>query len=282
MLGTFTREIGLDDSEFKLISDLVYKYCGINLHEGKKELVRSRLAKRLRLLNIPSFRDYIEYALKDESQKEFTSLIDCLSTNLTSFFREKQHFDYLVSNFYPAIERKKTAKQQKRIRVWSAGCSSGEEPYTIALTLLEYFKNDPSWDIKILASDISTKVLGKAREGIYDEQRVAPVSTELKSRYLNKIRQGRSHLYEVGPELRKMVLFGRINLMEQWPINGPVDFIFCRNVMIYFDKPTQQSLVNRYWEILDSGGLLFTGHSESLTGINHKFKYVQPTIYAKA
>lgn len=282
MVGSVCQEITLQEKEFERISQLVYKYCGINLHDGKRELVRARLAKRLRYLKIPCFSDYIDYAVNDTSGNEFTLLIDSISTNLTSFYREKQHFDYLESTFYPKITKKKMASGKTRIRAWSAGCSSGEEPYTIGLTLLDYFsKQAGNWDMKILATDISTKVLDKAKAGLYEKARVMPVPQSQKSRYLIRKKDKTSDQYQAGDELRRMIFFGRLNLMEEWPIQGPLDFIFCRNVMIYFDKPTQERLVNRYWNLLDSGGLLFTGHSESLTGINHKFKYVQPTIYAK-
>ena len=281
MVEAVLDNIELSDKDFKLISDLVYKHCGINLHTGKKELVRARLAKRLRALKIRKFSEYIKYAVNDPTGREFTTLIDSLSTNLTSFFREHQHFDYLKQVFYPAMLNRKRRKSNFRIRVWSAGCSSGEEPYTIAITLLDTLAGQGRWDVKVLATDISTKVLGTAKEGIYDKQRVAPVSAQQKQKYLIKRNGDREEVYEVSNSLRDIIVFAQLNLMEQWPIQGPVDFIFCRNVMIYFDKPTQERLVNRYWELLEPGGLLFTGHSESLTGISHRFSYVQPTIYAK-
>ncbi len=275
------NEIVLKDKEFRRIGTLVYKYCGITLNEGKKELVRARLAKRLRHLGLSSFDSYIDFATKDTNGAEFISLIDSISTNLTSFYREKQHFDYLTSVCLPALEKRKTQLGKKRIRIWSAGCSSGEEPYTIALTLLDYFKDKSGWDIKILATDISTKVLESAQKGMYTADRVAPVPTDLKNRYLTKQKLGPDMYYQVKPQVKNMIFFARLNLMEQWPVKGPLDVIFCRNVMIYFDKPTQEKLVGRYWQLIEDGGLLFTGHSESLTGIEHKFKFVQPTVYEK-
>lgn len=275
------NDLVLSEKEFRTVSDLVYKHCGINLHTGKKELVRARLAKRLRLLKIRAFSEYIDYAINDPSGKEFTMLIDSLSTNLTSFFRESQHFDYLNRVFYPAMLQRKSAAKDFRIRAWSAGCSSGEEPYTIAITLLDVLQGQGRWDVKVLATDISTKVLGIAKRGIYEKKRVEPVSPQQKQKYLLHTKVDGQQCYEVSNALREVITFGQLNLMEQWPIQGPIDFIFCRNVMIYFDKQTQQRLVGRYWDLLDSGGVLFTGHSESLTGIEHKFKYVQPTIYAK-
>jgi chemotaxis protein methyltransferase CheR len=273
------EELTLTEEQFCRISDLVYDYCGINLHDGKKELVRSRLAKRLRTLKMRSFDDYLAYALKDPSGREFTHLIDALSTNLTSFFREPQHFAYLREHFYPALLARKREAKAGRLRAWSAGCSSGEEPYSIAISLLEAIEGQGRWDVKILATDLSTQVLSRAKEGVYEAARVAPLTGMQKQRYL--IRREQGALFEVTPVVRSMVVFARLNLMQSWPVHGPVDFIFCRNVMIYFDKPTQQRLVQRFWDLLDSKGLLFTGHSESLTGVQHRFEYVQPTIYAK-
>ncbi len=274
-------DIELTESDFRKISRLVYEHCGINLHEGKKELVRARLAKRLRLGNFRSFPEYMKTVMADTSGKEFSILVDSLSTNLTSFFRESQHFDFLRTKYLPRLLERKHKKNEHRLRVWSAGCSSGEEPYSIAITLLESVKGQGRWDMRILATDISTTVLDIARTGIYEAERVAPVPAPLKQRYLRMQRKNDSKIYEVGAEVRNMVIFRYLNLMEEWPIKGPLDCIFCRNVMIYFDKPTQSKLVNRYWDLLNSGGVLFTGHSESLTGIAHKFDYVQPTIYIK-
>ncbi len=281
MLESVLNEVTLSEQDFRTISQLVYKYCGINLHSGKKELVRARLAKRLRELKLRSFPEYIEYATKDPAAKEFFSLIDSLSTNLTSFFREPQHFEYLNTVHFPAMFARKKSLKTNRIRVWSAGCSSGEEPYTIAIALLEAVAGMGNLDVKILATDISTRVLDTAKRGVYEKRRIEPVSAALRHKYLKKRKEGSEEVYEVSDTLRKHIVFARLNLMEEWPVKPPVDFIFCRNVMIYFDKPTQQKLVNRYFDLLDSGGLLFTGHSESLTGINHKYAYVQPTIYKK-
>ena len=276
-----TQNIKLTESNFRTISDLVYQHCGINLHDGKKELVRARLAKRLRECSFNFFSDYIEHLQKNRDSKEFTDFIDSLSTNLTSFFREKQHFDYLEQKFLPKIMEQKSKFSNHKIRVWSAGCSSGEEPYSLAITLLEAISQNTKWDAKILATDISTRILTKAKAGIYDEQKIGPIPTLQRNKYLAETKQNRQKLFEVNNNLRRIIAFKYLNLMKDWPFKGPLDFIFCRNVMIYFDKPTQEKLVNRFWDILEPGGLLFTGHSESLTGINHKFNYIQPTIYGK-
>lgn len=281
MIKSIVNEVKLEDKDFRRISDMIYKHCGINLHAGKKELVRARLAKRLRLLSIKTFPEYIDHALNDSTGNEFTNLVDSLSTNLTSFFRENQHFEYLRKNFLPRVMAEKASSRDCVIRAWSAGCSSGEEPYSIAITLLEAIKMDRNFTAKILATDISTQVLAKAKAGVYVPERVAPVSPALKNRYLVSEKSGHCKVFKAGKALKDVVFFGHLNLMDNWPIKVPLDFIFCRNVMIYFDKPTQERLVKRYWQVLNPGGLLFTGHSESLTGINHKFRYVQPTIYIK-
>ena len=271
----------LTEKDFRKISNLVYEHCGINLHTGKKELVRARLAKRLRIGNFKTFSEYMKHVLKDKTGKEFSILIDSLSTNLTSFFRERQHFEFMRGEFLPLLLERKRKKRNFKIRGWSAGCSSGEEPYSIAITLLEAVQGQGRWDVKVLATDISTSMLETARKGIYDKERVEPVPKIQKHKYLVPHRRNKHKVFEVGQILRSVVIFKYLNLMKDWPIKGRLDFIFCRNVMIYFDKSTQEHLVNRYWELLDSGGVLFTGHSESLTGIKHKFNYVQPTIYMK-
>jgi len=168
-----------------------------------------------------------------------------------------------------------------RIRGWSAGCSSGEEPYSIAITLLEATRGRGRWDVKVLATDISTSMLETAQKGIYGTERVKPVPTLQRNRYLAQHRIDGRKVFEVNKSLRDAVVFKYLNLVEDWPIKAPLDFVFCRNVMIYFDKTTQSQLVNRFFDLLGSGGILFTGHSESLTGIEHKFNYIQPTIYMK-
>jgi chemotaxis protein methyltransferase CheR len=273
----------LTERDFRKISKLVYEHCGINLHVGKKELIRARLAKRLRHGNFKTFSEYMKHVFDDKTGKEFSVLIDSLSTNLTSFFREVQHFEFLRNKFIPSLMEKKAQKSNFRIRTWSAGCSSGEEPYSIAITLLDAVEGRGRWDIKILGTDISTSVLEVAKMGVYDKQRVNPVSPMQRQKYLVSTQKNKQSVFEVSKSLRDVVIFKYLNLMQDWPINpaGGVDFIFCRNVMIYFDKPTQENLVNRFWNVLAPGGVLFTGHSESLTGIKHKFKYIQPTIYMK-
>ena len=275
------QEVTLSEQDFRFISDLVYEHCGINLHDGKKELVRARLAKRLRESRFDNFSDYIRYVLDDPTGREFSILVDSLSTNLTKFFREDQHFEYMRSKLLPGMLESKQSQRNLRIRGWSAGCSTGEEPYSIAITLLEAIGGKGRWDVKLLATDVSTRVLEQAQRGVYEKDRNEPIPLPLRNKYLTRVRDGGRELYEVASSLRSVLIFRYLNLMQDWPVKGPLDFIFCRNVMIYFDKPTQGRLINRYYDLLASGGVLFTGHSESLTGIEHKFRYVQPTIYIK-
>jgi chemotaxis protein methyltransferase CheR len=281
MAGVLFQEVVLGEREFRQISDLIYEHCGINLHAGKRELVRARLAKRLREGNFGTFSEYLRHVLNDPTGHELALLVDALSTNLTKFFREEQHFEYLRSQWLPPWLQAKESRHDLRLRGWSAGCSSGEEPYSLAITLLEALPGWERWNVKILATDVSTRMLQRAQEGLYDKDRVEPIPLPLRNKYLIRGRAGSVDRYEVGPSLRHIVILRYLNLIQDWPIQGPIDFIFCRNVMIYFDKPTQNRLINRFYDLLAPGGVLFTGHSESLTGIAHKFQYVQPTIYSK-
>lgn len=271
-------QLQLTDAQFEQISAVVYKHCGINLHDGKRELVQARIAKRMRLRALASPIDYLRFALDDSA--EFTHLIDALSTNLTSFFREADHFTHLEKQFLPGLLQRKRRDGIKAIRAWSAGCSTGEEPYTIAMTLLAALDPADAWDFRLLATDLSTAVLAAARTGIYETPRLHTIPPRLRSRFTTPDPAQPRHGL-MSDELKSVIRFAQLNLMQPWPFRGPMDFIFCRNVMIYFDKPTQQKLVNRFWDLLAPGGLLFTGHSESLTGVAHRFDYVQPTIYVR-
>lgn len=281
MENCLTDKFSISDQEFQQLSDLVYKHCGINLHMGKKTLVRARLAKWIHQGHFNSFREYIDHVLSDSTGHKFSNLIDTLSTNVTSFFREEKHFHFLRNKFLPNLLERKKQDGNSKIRGWSAGCSSGEEPHSIGITLLEALGGSGRWDLKILATDISTRMLEKARQGIYEMNRINGISPEHLQKYFITTHLKDQLAYQANNQLKSVLMFHYLNLMEAWPIKGPVDFIFCRNVMIYFDKETQQDLVRRYWNLLEPGGILFTGHSESLTGIEHQFCYVQPTIYKK-
>lgn len=266
----------LSQSQFQKISQTVYRLCGINLQSGKEGLVKTRLTKRLRALGLAGFKEYLEYVEGDASQKELATMIDLLTTNKTSFFRESQHFDFLCQRVLPGLQ---TASRP--VRFWSAGCSSGEEPYSLSILLHEHLPNIERRDVRILATDISARMLTKAREAIYDEDVVSDLPPPLLRKYFVCARTQPTRAYQVSDKARTLVRFARLNLMDAWPMKGPFDAIFCRNVMIYFDKPTQQRLVQRYYELLTPGGHLFVGHSESLTALSHNFRYVQPAVYVK-
>ena len=271
--------VELSDKQFSAIAQLVYKMAGINLTSGKKQLVRARLNSRLRELKLPDFDSYINHIQSDGSGNELVLMLDSISTNLTSFFREGHHFAYLRQEILPQIAA--AAKGERRVRIWSAGCSSGEEPYSIAISLSEAIQNGLGWDLKILATDLSTRVLAKAATGIYANQQVDGIPRNILMRHFGKVTIDGVPAWQIKPTLRKMITFGRVNLMERWPMQGPFDVIFCRNVMIYFNKQTQNVLINRYYDLLRPGGVMFIGHSESLAGTSHKYKYVKPTIYQK-
>ncbi len=265
----------LTEAQFNAISSLVKSLAGINLTEAKKELVRARLTKRLRKLGLATFDDYVEYLQNDTTGAELVAMLDVLSTNTTYFFREAKHFEWLRQEVLPRLAAR------RRVRIWSAGCSSGEEPYSIAIVLLEAIPDLADWDAAILATDLSTEVLARARQGIYPASRLREVPPMLLGRHFTLLATKPERTYRVNDPVRRLVHFARLNLMGQWPMKGPFDVIFCRNVMIYFDRPTRQDLIARFHSILAPGGTLFIGHSESLTGIDHSFRYVLPTVYRK-
>ena len=271
-----THSVELAEAQLDKIIALVKSMSGINLNDGKKELVKARLGKRLRHLKMNSFDDYIDY-VSNSSTGELTAMLDAISTNLTNFFRESDHFDFLASQVFPKIVK----KGSKKIRIWSAGCSTGEEPYSIVITMAENLPNFQDWDARILSTDLSTKVLDTASKGSYQAKRLSTMPAQWRREYFTVDKSSGQEIYTAKPSIRKRITFGHLNLMGNWPMKGPFDAIFCRNVMIYFDKPTRARLIERYWDLLAPGGILFIGHSESLTGIQHKFKYVQPTVYIK-
>jgi chemotaxis protein methyltransferase CheR len=269
-------ELAITADEYRRLCTLIYTESGIALGEQKTSLVVSRLSKRLRELGLATFTEYYDTVTKDRTREEFTRMLDLISTNKTDFFREPKHFDFLRDRILPELEG------TKRIRIWSSACSTGEEPYTIAITLFEHVKNPLEWDFKILASDLSTRVLAKAAAGLYEENRFRDVPPDILKRHFLRGRGDHLGQFKVKPHLSEIIQFRRLNLMgEQFPIKTPLDLIFCRNVMIYFDRPTQETLVNKFHRYLKPGGHLFIGHSESLQWVNHPFTLVTPTIYQK-
>jgi chemotaxis protein methyltransferase CheR len=268
------KEFLLTDSDFKAISSQVYDACGIVLAEHKREMVYSRLARRIRQHKLKNFKEYLDF-LEENKEQEFSEFINAITTNLTSFFREPHHFSYLKNTIVPKLLISNA--KHKRVRVWSAGCSTGEEPYTIAMTLSSLFPSD--WDVKILATDLDSNVLAKAQAGTYTAANVNGLDKSQLKRWFLKSHDGQ--LYKVKPELQKNIFFKRLNLLQSWPMKGPFDVIFCRNVVIYFDKPTKDTLFKRYYDLLTDSGHLFLGHSETLGKDHKEFKNLGQTIYQK-
>ncbi len=273
--------LALKDSEFQRFSRYVYDKCGINLHGGKKELLKARLGKILRQRNFRSFRAYYDQVVNDKSGYELTLLLNSISTNLTYFFRESEHFDFLRARALPELIETKASSRDNSLRLWSAGCSSGEEAYSIAMAVSEAVYGMKKWQIEIYATDLSTKVLATANAGIYEGEKVHNIPFDLKRRYFQKGSNKWKGDFRVKKGIRDMISFKRLNFMEKFLFKDPFDVVFCRNVMIYFDNPTKEGLIKKLSQCLSNGGYLLVGHSESLTGVKHQLKYIQPSIYKK-
>lgn len=272
----------LGHREFNLFRKLILEKIGISLNNGKLELVRARLAKRLRQLNIPTFKEYYYLLSEHPDGPEMLKMLDAITTNQTSFFREAKHFSFLNDAALLLILKKKEQTGDRVFRIWSAGCSTGEEPYSLAIIMLEFLENHPKYETKIFATDISTEVLKAAIKGIYEKRKITDVPLKLLKKYFLRGEKTWGGFYKTNQKLSKIVHFERFNLMENhFSFPSSFDIIFCRNVMIYFDKKTQENLINKYYSVLNQGNYLFIGHSESLMGIKHKFQYVQPTVYVK-
>lgn len=270
----------LNDGLFQKFSDLVYEKTGIFLKPEKKELLNARLGKRLRATGIESFKQYYEYVINDRSGDELVHLIDNVSTNFTSFFRENSHFEILSSTVLPAFVKEGRGKS-KEILLWSSASSSGEEPYTMAMVVEDFVSRHPGMRYRIMATDISTRVLAQAKRGVYADERVTKVPTPFLKKYFQKGVGNSDGYVKVKDELRRMVHFDRFNLMGDFPWRAAIDVIFCRNVMIYFNRETQQELVSKFHEALTPGGYLFIGHSESISGLKHNFAQIDATAYMK-
>lgn len=269
------REFPMSNSDFQAIRELVHSETGIHLAETKRDMVYGRLAKRIRAVGLGSFAQYLQL-VRDPIANELPNLVNAITTNLTFFFREPHHFDFLRDTALP--EAVVANRGQKRVRIWSAGCSTGEEPYSIAITAHEFLhRKARAFDCKILASDLDSNVLDTGRVGIYDISRVEGINAIQKKKFFLK----RGDEVRVKDVLRPYIQFKQLNLLKTWPMKGPFDIIFCRNVLIYFDQPTQQRLFERYASLLRMGGYLIIGHSESMTPRNPRFEYLGKTIYQK-
>lgn len=272
----------LSGRDFSQLCCLIYERSGIKLGSEKKIMLESRLRRRMAQLRLGSYRQYCEYLFAggDTSSDEMVHLIDAVTTNKTEFFREKTHFDFLISKAIPDLATRRD--NSRDFLVWSAGCSTGEEPYTLAMLLSEYRAAQSSFRFRIVATDISTAVLEKATRGVYNSEAIHPVSPELRRKYFMRSRDPDSNLVRVVPELRQLIEFRRLNLMDTFSAFETAECIFCRNVVIYFDRPTQEQLFRKLAEKLVEGGYIFLGHSESLHQMDLPLIPVAPSLYRKS
>jgi chemotaxis protein methyltransferase CheR len=266
----------MEKATFNKFRRIVYEKSGITLHDGKEALVTARVGKRMRALGIDDHKKYLEHVLNDDSGNEVIQLLDVISTNVTSFYREPQHFEFLAEQV-----KKMVSSGRSKIRIWCAASSSGEEPYSIAMTFLE---NCGDWrgDFRILATDISTRILKAATEGSYSYIKVEKVPPRLLDKYFEKIETDKGNQYAAKSSLKGLIKYARLNLAKPpFPMSGPFDMVFCRNVMIYFDNEIRRKLLDEVFRLLKPGGYLIVGHAESLTGMLCNLKSIRPSIYIK-
>lgn len=269
---TASREFTFTDADFERVRALIYKHAGISLAPVKRDMVYSRLARRLRATGKTSFGAYLD-ALEKGDVQEWERFVNSLTTNLTSFFREEHHFPIFA-------EHLRSLGTRRPIKIWCSASSTGEEPYSIAMTVLETFAGNAG-HVSILASDLDTNVLATAQRGVYPQERVEKLSQDRLRRFFLKGTGAQENMVSVRPELQKMIEFRRVNLLDAvWPVRAPLDVIFCRNVMIYFDKPTQYKILSRFVPLLQEDGLMFAGHSESFLHAADLFKSLGKTVYA--
>jgi len=273
----------MNQSEFEKFSRFVTSECGIKLPPTKKTMLTGRLVKRLRSLGFKSFDAYFDYVSSDSGRaEELHAMIDAVTTNKTDFFREPKHYDYLLESVLPRLIDIGWWDKTSSLRIWSAGCSTGEEPYTLAMILSEYVETHQNIKFSVLGTDISTKVLKKAALGIYDEQKTGPIPIQFKKKYLLRSKDRERGLVRIAPEVRKLVSFKRVNFLDgDYGFEDAMDVIFCRNVIIYFDRQTQERVLGGICSHLKSGGYLFMGHSETLNGLDLPVKQVHTTVYQK-
>ncbi|MDZ7750307.1 MAG: protein-glutamate O-methyltransferase [Gammaproteobacteria bacterium] len=270
-----TREFNFSDKDFRYIKKIVHEHSGIALSDAKQDLVYGRLSRRLRHHGMTSFRDYCALLTDTQDDTEFGEFINAITTNLTSFFRENHHFEFMAGQALPALME--ANRVSRRLRIWSAGCSTGEEPYSIAMVVAEQLPAD--WDVRILATDLDSSVVERAAAAVYPLERVEGVTLERKRRWMMKGGGGQRGLVRMRDELRDMITFNKLNLMHDWPFKGPFDLILCRNVVIYFDKDTQRVLFERFANVINPRGYLFLGHSETLHNVSTRFDLLGKTVY---
>ena len=272
------QEFVLTDDEFRRLRDLIHGQTGIALSDAKRELLYGRLARRVRKLGLASFAEYCKVLEGESAPGEMQELTNAITTNLTSFFREEYHFRQLAEEVLPQIIEARSAV--RRLRVWSAGCSTGEEPYSLAMVMREALAQLCNWDVKLLATDIDSKVVSTASAGVYAAERLKGVSAERRARWFQRV-PDRAGSYAAIDELKSLITFKQLNLLDAWPMTGIFDVIFCRNVVIYFDKPTQRELFERMALHQDEGGWLFIGHSENLHNVTQRYELVSRTVYRR-
>jgi chemotaxis protein methyltransferase CheR len=273
------REFAFSDADFRSLAGLAYDYAGIALADSKRNLIYTRLSRRLRALRLSSFREYREYLANTNAELE--QFINAISTNLTKFFREAHHFDHFRTHVAVPFASAMPRAPGRRLRVWSAGCSTGEEPYTIAVVLVHEIRDIAQHDVRILATDIDTTVLAKGITGEYPPSSIDEIPRTYRDYFRPAEGSGKLGDIVMSDEVRSLIKFGRLNLMEPWPFRGKFDAIFCRNVMIYFDNSTKARIVDRFTKQLRPGGLLYIGHSESLVGSHHGLQLVGRTVYRR-
>jgi len=270
------KEDRMKASTFNRLRELIYDRSGITLGTNKESLVKARLSKRMRKLGIDRYEAYLDLVINDKTGLEMQDLLDAISTNVTSFYREPEHFEFMKT-----VIKERTKSGVNHLRVWSAACSSGEEPYTLAIEIMEAIGGKPS-DVKILATDIAPSVLKTGLKGEYSQEKIASVPRHLQAKYFTKKEAQGKCVHTISDRARDLVLFRQFNLNTfPYPIRGPLDFIFCRNVMIYFDRPIRARIVNEFSRLLRPGGYLFLGHAESLAGISEGYKSIKPSIHMK-
>lgn len=274
------KEFLFTEENFKYLTQLVHDKSGISLKSDKRELVYGRLARRLRHLGLQTFDQYCS-VLKNNDEVEVVNFINAITTNVTQFFREMHHFEFLKSTLIPEIIKAKSTSVHPKLRIWSAGCSSGNEPYSIAMVLKEAMSNTSNWDAKILATDLDSNILTAARKGEYPASVLSNISEQRQKRWFKRGGGDNLGTVKISKELKELVSYKQLNLMEKWPMVGKFDFIFCRNVAIYFDNETREKIIDRFADQLSDNGYLFVGHSETLFGVTSRFECVGKTIYKK-
>jgi chemotaxis protein methyltransferase CheR len=276
--GAAGHDFALSSAEFDRIRALVRHHTGISLSESKRQLVYGRLTRRLRALKLGSFSDYIKLLERGEpvELEEFTNAI---TTNLTSFFREPHHFEYLAQEALQAVMARNASR--RRLRFWCCAASTGEEPYSIAMVLREAQAQLAGWDVKLLATDLDSNVLAHGSRGVYGRDRFTGMAASRVSRFFEEVEDNGEPKYSAGDEIRDLITFKQLNLMHEWPMKGPFDAIFCRNVIIYFDKETQRALFERMAAMQKPGDFLFLGHSESLYRVSDRYELIGRTIYRR-